>query len=214
MEIVKQKPAQRSRPASQLLPTRYDVVVVGSSAGGLRALTELLRPLGAEFPAAIVVVQHLAPAHKSMLPQLVARSTSLRVKQAEDGDRLLPGVVYIAAPDRHLLLSPGRLELTRTRQVHYSRPSIDLLFVSAAEAYGKRCLAVVLSGSGKDGSAGIRAVKQAGGMAIAQDPEGAEFGPMPRAAVETGCVDHVLPLEQLGAALYNLCLGDPVVRAG
>jgi two-component system, chemotaxis family, protein-glutamate methylesterase/glutaminase len=203
---VKPKATARA-PRKAVAPqaTAFDIVVVGSSAGGLRALSELLRPLDPGFPAALVVVQHLSPDHKSMLPELLARVTRLRIKQAENGDALRPGAAYIAPPGRHLLVSPGRLELTHTQQVHYSRPSIDLLFVSAAEAYGKRCLAVVLSGSGWDGSAGIRAIKQAGGMAIAQDPDSAEFGPMPRAAIETGCVDRVVPLEDLAAVLQGLC---------
>lgn len=192
------------RPAAR---SPFDVVVVGSSAGGLHALAEFLKPLRADFPAAIVVVQHLSPDHESILAEIMARSSALPVKQAEHNERILPGEVYIGPPDRHLLVGPRRLRLTQSAHVHFSRPSIDLLFESAAAAYGPRCLAVILSGSGRDGSAGIRAIKEAGGAVLAQDPEGADFRHMPEAAIATSCVDRVVPLPELGSTVQNLCLG-------
>lgn len=186
---------------------RFDVVAIGCSAGGLRALFKVLGPLAADFPASILIVQHVDPHHKSLISDLLSRKTELRVKQAEHGEVLLPGVAYIAPPDEHLLVGPGKVQLAHSQLVHYSRPSIDLLFESVAGTYGSRSIAVVLSGSNSDGSAGIRAIKEARGITLAEDPDGAEFNVMPRSAVRTGCVDQVLALEQIGNTLILLCCG-------
>jgi two-component system chemotaxis response regulator CheB len=186
---------------------RFDVVAIGTSAGGLNALSRILRALPSSFPSSIVVVQHLSPAHKSWMADLLGRSTNLKVKQAEHNEFMLPGTVYIAPPDEHLLVGPGKLQLAHTQLVHFSRPSIDLLFESVAGTYGSRSMGVVLSGAGSDGSAGIRAMKEAGGATIAQEPADAEFPPMPLAAVNTGCIDFVVPLEKIGQLLIEQCAG-------
>jgi two-component system, chemotaxis family, protein-glutamate methylesterase/glutaminase len=186
---------------------RFDVVAIGTSAGGLNALSKVLRALPETFPSSIVVVQHLSPVHKSFMPDLLRRATRLQVKQAEHDEIMLPGTVYIAPPDQHLLVGPGKLQLAHSQLVHFSRPSIDLLFESVAGTYGSRGMGVVLSGSGSDGAAGIRAIKEAGGTTIAQDPDEAEFPPMPSAAVQTGCIDLVLPLEKIGQTLLEQCAG-------
>jgi two-component system, chemotaxis family, protein-glutamate methylesterase/glutaminase len=183
------------------------VVAMGTSAGGLNALSQVLRTLPQNFPSSIVVVQHLSPTHKSWMPDLLGRSTKLHVKQAEHNEIMLPGTVYIAPPDEHLLVGPGKLQLAHTQLVHFSRPSIDLLFESVAGTYGSRSMGVVLSGSGSDGAAGIRAIKEAGGTTVAQKPDEAEFPPMPRAAVETGCIDFVVALEKIGETLMEQCAG-------
>jgi two-component system, chemotaxis family, protein-glutamate methylesterase/glutaminase len=183
----------------------FDVVALGTSAGGLNALTQVLSALPVNFPSSIVVVQHLAPGHKSWIAKLLGRSTRLRVKQAEHGEILLPGVVYTAPPDEHLLVGPGKIQLAHSQLVHFSRPSIDLLFESVAGTYGSRSIGVVLSGSGKDGAAGVRTIKEAGGITIAQSPELAEFRHMPEAAIETGCIDFILPLTGIGEKLAGLC---------
>jgi len=173
----------------------------------MNALSQVLKVLSKSFPSSIVVVQHLSPGHKSWIANLLGRSTQLKVKQAEHGEIMLPGVVYIAPPDEHLLVGPGKLQLAHSQLVHFSRPSIDLLFESVAGTYGSRSVGVVLSGSGKDGSAGIRTIKEAGGITIAQTPDKAEFRHMPEAAIETGCIDFVLPLEKIGDTLAELCAG-------
>ena len=183
----------------------FDVVAIGASAGGLNALNHVLGVLPRNFPSSILIVQHLAPRHKSWIADLLGRATRLKVKQAEHGEILLPGNVYTAPPDEHLLVGPGKLQLAHTQLVRFSRPSIDLLFESVAGMYGSRSIGVVLSGSGKDGSEGLRTIKESGGCTIVQKPETAEFRPMPEAAIETGCVDFVLPLEQIGAKLTELC---------
>jgi len=203
-------PRQKKKKAADdlLYPKRrYDVVALGCSAGGLNALSQVLKLLSRNFPSSIVVVQHLSPGYKSWIASILARSTSLRVKAAEHGEIMLPGTVYIAPPDEHLLVGPGKLQLAHSQLVHFSRPSIDLLFESVAGTYGSRSIGVVLSGSGKDGSAGIRTIKEAGGVTIAQLPDKAEFRHMPEAAIETGCIDFVLPLEKIGETLAELCSG-------
>ncbi|HYX69381.1 MAG TPA: chemotaxis protein CheB [Terriglobales bacterium] len=203
------KTRRRSRTAEPLYASRhFDVVAIGSSAGGLGALFKVLGPLAADFPASVLIVQHLDPRHKSLMPDLLAHKTQLRVKQAEHGEVLLPGVVYIAPPDEHLLVGPGKVQLAHSQLVHYSRPSIDLLFESVAGTYGSRAIGVVLSGSNSDGSAGVRAIKEAGGTTLAQDPGSAEFNVMPRSAVRTGCVDQVLALDEIGTTLSQLCSGS------
>lgn len=200
-------PRKSQKPAETLSYSlrNFDVVALGSSAGGLNALSQVLIALPANFPSSIVVVQHLAPGHKSWIAKLLARSTRLTVKQAEHGEILLPGVVYTAPPDEHLLVGPGKIQLAHSQLVHFSRPSIDLLFESVAGTYGSRSIGVVLSGSGRDGAAGVRTIKEAGGITIAQAPETAEFRPMPEAAIETGCIDFILPLAEIGEKLAGLC---------
>ena len=183
----------------------YDVVALGASAGGLNALSQVLKVLPKAFPSSIVVVQHVSPGHKSWIANLLGRSTQLTVKQAEHGEIMLPATVYIAPPDEHLLVGPGKVQLAHSQLVHFSRPSIDLLFESVAGTYGSRSIGVILSGSGKDGAAGIRTIKDAGGVTIAQTPDKAEFRHMPEAAIETGCIDFVLPLEKIGDKLAEIC---------
>lgn len=184
---------------------RYDVVAMGASAGGLNALTHVLRSLPETFPSSIVVVQHLSPDHKSWIANLLGHASRIRVKQAEHGEIMLPGVVYTAPPDEHLLVGPGKVQLAHSQLVHFSRPSIDLLFESVAGTYGSRAIGLVLSGSGRDGATGIRAIKESGGITMAQTPDTAEFRPMPQAAVDTGCIDFILPLEKIGSTLIQLC---------
>ena len=197
--------AARASPVVAVADRRYDVVAMGASAGGLTALMEVLAPIPQRFPSSILIVQHLHPQHKSLLAPLLANKTALHVKQAEHGELLLPGVAYVAPPDEHLLVGPGKVQLVHSQLVHFSRPSIDLLFESVAGTYGSRCIGVVLTGSGKDGSAGIRAIKEAGGTTIVQDPGHSEFRIMPDAAVATGCVDLVLPVVEIGEALTRFC---------
>jgi two-component system chemotaxis response regulator CheB len=166
----------------------------------------VLRSLPAEFSAAIVVVQHLDRRHRSLMAEILAKRTSMPVKEASVGDRIHPGHVYIAPPDRHLLLNAsGTLELTQSELVHFVRPSADLLFESVAAAYAERAIAVVLSGSGHDGSMGVKAIKKMGGTVIVQDARNAEFAGMPEAALACGVADFVLPLDEIAPALKTLC---------
>jgi two-component system chemotaxis response regulator CheB len=194
--------------SNHYLDRRFDVVAIGASAGGLNAISQLLHPLAPNFPCSVLVVQHLDPKHKSLMTELLSRITAVHVKHAEHGEIMMPGVVYVAPPDEHLLVGPGTLQLAHSQLVHFSRPSIDLLFESVAGTYGSRAIGIVLSGSMHDGAAGIRTIKQAGGTTMAEDPAKSEFASMPKAAIATGCVDFVLPLPQLGPTLVQLCCGE------
>jgi two-component system, chemotaxis family, protein-glutamate methylesterase/glutaminase len=190
------------------VPTGYDIVALAASAGGLKALTDVLAGLGTDFPAPLVVVQHLDPRHRSLMAEILGKRTAIPAKEASEGDRLAPGHIYVAPPNRHLLVNAdGTLSLTQTELVHFVRPSADLLFESTAAAYRERAIAVVLSGSGKDGSMGVKAIKKMGGTVIVQDEKTAEFVGMPEAARQTGAVDFVLPLSEIAAALQTLVKG-------
>jgi two-component system chemotaxis response regulator CheB len=185
----------------------YDVVAIAASAGGLNAINVVLSNLPASFPAAIVVVQHLDPRHRSLMAEILSRNTSLVVKQAIDGEMMLPGKVYIAPPDRHLLVNAdGTLALSQSELVHFVRPSADLLFESVAASHKERSIAVVLTGTGSDGSMGVQAIKKMGGTVICQDVANAEFSGMPLAAMQTKCVDFSLALGEIAAALVTLVM--------
>jgi two-component system chemotaxis response regulator CheB len=192
--------------------TDFDIVALAASAGGLQAIRKLLSQLPASFPAAIVVVQHLAPNYQSIMAEILERATPLRTKQAEEGDRIERGIIHIAPPDHHLLVNgDGTLSLSHSELVHFVRPSADLLFESVAASYGERAIAVVLTGTGSDGDMGVQAIKSMGGRVIAQDPESADFPGMPRTAIDTGCVDLVLPLDEIPGKLLDLV--DPCSSA-
>jgi len=183
----------------------FEIVAMAASAGGLRALEHLLSSLPDDFLASLVVVQHLDRRHRSLLATILSRRTTLPVQEAAEGDRLLPGRVYIAPPDKHLLVNPdGTLSLSHSELVHFVRPSADLLFESVAASYKDRVIAVVLTGMGTDGSMGLQAVKKMGGTVIVQDAP--EFSGMPSAAINTGNVDFVLPLGEIAPALVTLVM--------
>ena len=187
----------------------FDIVAIAASAGGVHALTEVLGRLPENLPARIVVVQHLDPRHRSLMPQIFNRRSSLPVYQAVDGIEVEPGKVYLAPPDRHMLINrDGTVSLTQTELVNFVRPSADLLFESVAAAYGERAIAVVLTGAGKDGSMGVTAIKSRGGTVIVQDEGSSEFFGMPSAAIRTGIVDFVLSLDEIPAALVTLLGGE------
>ena len=181
------------------------MVVVGASAGGLAALSILLGALPVDFPAPVAVVLHLSPDHPSVLVGILSRYTPLPVVWATEGARMKPGTVYVAPPDRHLVFQRnGDVSLLLSAPVHFARPSVDLLFSSAARAFGDRTLAVILTGNGYDGSGGVAEVHRTGGVVIAQDEASSEFFSMPREAIESGGVSYVLPLASIGAAVRRL----------
>jgi len=190
-------------------PPAFEIVAIAASAGGVFALTEILGKLPAHFPAIVVVVQHLDRRHRSLMPQIFGRRSNLPVFQAIEGMEVQPGTVYLAPPDRHLLINrDGTVSLTQTELVNFVRPSADLLFESVAAAYGEHAIAVVLTGAGKDGSMGVTAIKQRGGTVIAQDQASSEFFSMPSAAIRTGAVDFVLALDEIPSALVTLVSGE------
>jgi two-component system chemotaxis response regulator CheB len=187
----------------------FDIVAIAASAGGVSALTQVLSRMPADLGAIVVVVQHVDPRHRSLMPQVIGRQSRLLVRHAEDGMHLKPDHVYLAPPDEHLLINgDGTVTLTHTELVNFVRPSADLLFESVAAAYGERAIAVVLTGTGHDGSLGVTAIKQRGGTVIAQDESSSEFFGMPSAAIRTGAVDFVLPLDEIPLALITLLAGE------
>lgn len=184
---------------------RYAIVALAASAGGVTALSRVLGGLPAGFPVPVVVVQHLDPRHRTIIAEVLSRRASLPVRLAEGGERAEAGMIYIAPPDRHLLLSEdGSMTLSDSELVHFVRPSADLLFESVAGSYGKRAIACVLTGTGSDGAMGASAVKSRGGTVIAEDPELAEFRGMPEAVVAAGAADYILPLDEIASVIRGL----------
>jgi two-component system, chemotaxis family, protein-glutamate methylesterase/glutaminase len=178
---------------------------MAASAGGLAALTHVLSALPRDLAAPIVVVQHLDPHHRSWMVEILQRKIRLAVKQARAGEEVRAGTVFVAPPDRHLLVEDGGvIALSGAAQVRHVRPSANLLFQSLAESFGAGAIAVVLSGTGEDGADGVRSVKSRGGTVIAQDEASSQFFGMPSAAIRTGVVDRVLPLDDIADAVLDL----------
>lgn len=185
-------------------PLRFPVVALVTSAGGLDALTSVLAPLPATLPAAMLVVQHLDPDHASSLASILDNRTALKVRPADDGDLLAVGSVLVGPPGYHLLVtSSAHVGLIRSGHLPPARPSADLLLATLAVTCGPRALAVVLTGTGTDAQAGIRAIRHCGGAVFVQNQaSSAHFG-MPAAAIDTGLVDAVLPLDELAQAIQD-----------
>jgi len=192
---------------------QIDIVVIGTSAGGVEALKRLMPTIGVDFGPPIVIVQHFPENSKSVLPSILSRVTALPVRHAEDQEPLCPGTVYVAVPGKHLLVRSGHISLVLGPKQNGSRPAIDPLFRSAALCYGSRVGAVLLSGLLADGTVGMATVKRLGGTAIVQDPEDADYGDMPRNALSNVAVDYVVPLNEMGALLARLANTAPDLRA-
>lgn len=190
-----------------------DIVVIGASAGGIAALTALASDLPLGFAAAVFVVVHIPPYGVSRLPEILSRVGPLPAVHAEDGMLFETGRMYIAPPDRHLLVRQGWIELSHGPRENHSRPAIDPLFRSAARTFGSRVVGVVLSGALNDGSLGLMAVKARGGVAIVQDPAEAAVASMPRNALQMVTADHVLPSTMMAPVLATLT-GNGTSSAG
>lgn len=183
----------------------FDLIVVGCSLGGMHALQEILGALPPSFCVPIVVAQHRHKASNEGLPAYFRRRTGLKVVDADDKQWIKPAHVYLAPADYHLLVAKGELNLSVDDAVRFSRPSIDVLFESAADAYGKRLLGIVLTGSNADGAIGARRIKNRGGTVVVQDPATAEAPAMPQAAIDAVRVDQILPLDQIASFLTDKC---------
>lgn len=180
-------------------------IVLAASAGGLHALSEILDCLPVDFPAAVLIVQHRAARPERALERILARHSALPLAEALEGEVIRAGQVYLAPADFHLVLRPDlTLAFADGRLIHYLRSSANPLLASASVAIGTNLIAVVLTGSGRDATDGVQAVKAAGGTVIAQTPETSEHAGMPRAAIESGAVDMILPLGEIGPALVRL----------
>jgi two-component system chemotaxis response regulator CheB len=182
----------------------HDIIVIGTSSGGVNALKQLVSDLPRDLPAAILLVMHRPPDQPSLLADILASVSRLAVANAIDGEPLVPGRIYVAPPDRHLIVEQERIRLTRGPKENRFRPAIDPLFRSAAYAYGPRVIGVVLTGNLDDGTAGLWAIKDRGGIAIVQDPEEAIFPSMPRSAMTQVEVDYCLSLEEIAPTLARL----------
>ena len=191
----------------------HDIIVIGASAGGVEALKILVPALPADLPAAVFVVLHVPPRGTSILPQILTRSGRLKAHHAVDGEPIVPGRMYVAPPDMHLVIRPDAVQVVRSPRENGHRPAADVLFRSAAYVYGPRVAGVVLSGSLDDGTAGLAAIKQRGGVAIVQDPGDALYPGMPSSALQDVAVDYCVPVAQIGETLKRLAR-DPASGNG
>lgn len=198
-----------SAPAVKVgtVPTRrYDLIVLAASAGGIAAVSEILQALPREFDVPIAVVQHRGSDRPSLLPQVLGRNApGRRIKSAEPGEPIESGNVYVAPADLHLVVAPDHtLRFMDGHRIKFVLSSANPLFESAAQVLGSRVIAVVLTGGGSDATDGVQAVKNVGGIVIAQDPEQAQHASMPLSAIRTGAVDYVLPLASIAPMLVSL----------
>ena len=187
---------------------RIEAVVIGASAGGFEALLAILRGLPASYPMPLVAVLHLPDHHESRLAELFGHRLSLQVREARDKEPLAPGVLYFAPSGYHLSIENDRsFSLSGEERVNFARPSIDVLFASAADAYGKSLAGILLTGANYDGAAGLAGMQVAGGLTIVQDPASAEVSTMPEAALRRMTPDLILPLADIHSVLRRL--GEP-----
>jgi two-component system chemotaxis response regulator CheB len=184
----------------------HDIIVIGASAGGVEAVREVAARLSPDLPAAVFVVVHSSPSSRGLLAKLLDRAGPLPASVAEDGAAVAHGRIHVAAPDQHLLLRAGHIHLSRGPRENGARPAVNPLFRTAASSYGDRVIGVVLTGNLDDGTAGLLAIADAGGVTVVQDPEDALYPGMPSSAVTQVPVDHVAPLAAIPALLNRLVL--------
>ncbi|SNS70158.1 CheB methylesterase [Belliella buryatensis] len=183
----------------------FRIILIGSSAGGLQAIMQILPELSKEYPIPIILVQHRAKEPKDLLEEVLQHKTKLKVKQADEKEKILPGHIYVAPPDYHLLIEQNEtFSLSSDEPVQYSRPSIDVLFESAASVYGASLLAIILTGANQDGTQGLKAIKSKNGYTISQNPKEATFQLMPESAIASNTIDKVLNLNEIKQFLINL----------
>lgn len=183
---------------------KSEIVAIGSSLGGLRAVNTILLALPDDYPKIVVLVQHRGADAESRLASILGEHTHLPVDEAEDKESLLAGRVYLAPTGCHLLIERGRVSLSTEPPVNFARPSIDVLFESVAASYAERAVGVLLTGASADGAKGLLAIKLAGGLTIAQDPKTAEAVIMPQAAIAIKAADWILPLNEIGRFLAEM----------
>lgn len=180
-------------------------IVIGSSTGGMEALRIILEVLPKDFPVPILVVQHISPHSDNYLAKFLDNACKLSVREAEEKEKALPGHVYLAPPNYHILVEKdGFISLSVESRVSYARPSVDVLFESAAEAYNRGLIGIVLTGANSDGSKGLKRIKDCGGLTIVQDPKTAQAEAMPRAAIGATQIDHITGLTEIGPLLIRI----------
>ena len=186
----------------------FEAITIGTSAGGMAALRTILADLPNDFSVPIAIVQHLADQTESYLCEYLDQECRLIVKEAEDKEPLLPGHAYLAVPGYHLLIEPDKtFSLSVDEKVQHCRPAIDPLFESASDTFGAALIGVVLTGANADGAAGLKTIKDRGGITIVQHPDTAEARYMPQAAILGSPIDYILELEQISGLLMHLCQG-------
>jgi two-component system, chemotaxis family, protein-glutamate methylesterase/glutaminase len=191
---------------------KHDIVVIGASAGGVEALQELVKQLPADFPASVFVVLHIPARSRSYLPELLSRSGRLRAVHPADGEPIQPGRIYVAPPDHHLIVEKDHVHLSMGPKEQHHRPCINVLFRSAALAYGERVAGVVLTGELDDGTAGLWEVSRRGGVAVVQNPETAAFPSMPLSALREVEAEYVANLDEMGSLLTRLASNAKVAE--
>lgn len=188
----------------------YKLIVIGTSAGGMEALKNLLPVFPPAFPVPIVIVQHISSLSNGFMIQYLNSISSVRVKEAEEKEVLCAGTVYFAPPNYHLLIEDNyTLSLTVEKKVNYARPSIDVLFESAAYTYGNALIGVVLTGANNDGAKGLAVIKKTGGYTIVQSPETAYSDSMPRSAIDATAPDRIIPIEEIAIVLRDFFMKKP-----
>jgi two-component system chemotaxis response regulator CheB len=181
------------------------LLLLGASAGGVQALSEVVKELPGDLPAAVFAVLHVSPYGRSAMPAILSRCGSLPAVHPQDGEAIRRGCIYVAPPDLHLVVEPGTVRLSRGPSENGFRPAVDVLFRTAARSYGTRVVAVILTGNLDDGTAGLAVVKRQGGIAVVQDPKDADYPGMPASAVRNVDIDYVLPLSEIPGVLVDLC---------
>ena len=190
-----------------MVEQKYKTVVIGVSAGGMKALKKILPVLPGDFPLPIIVVQHLHPDQDGFYIKYFSEICNLRVKEAEEREDIQPGTIYFAPPNYHLLIEEDRsISLSSDEKVNYSRPSIDVLFESASDVYKSELIGIILTGANEDGAKGFSCIESNGGLTIAQDPATADYSVMPQSAINLVDVDYVLPLKDISKKLVELTM--------
>ena len=183
----------------------YKAVVIGASAGGMETLSSILTRLPSNFAVPILIVQHLSPESDGYMAKYLNEKSDIIVKEADDKEKIVPGTVYIAPPNYHLLIEKDEtLSFTVENKVNYARPSIDVLFETAADLYQDRLIGIILTGANSDGSKGLKKIKEMGGLAIVQDPDTALVKSMPKAAIKETNVDYILSVDKITDKLIEL----------
>lgn len=178
---------------------------MGVSAGGFQALSTIFQCLKSDFTYPIIVVQHQSPTSDDFLVNYLNEQCRLKVKQADEKESILAGLIYFAPPNYHLMVETDKtFSLSIDPPVHFARPAIDVLFETAADVYGSKLVGVILTGANADGSRGLKKINEFGGLTIVQDPETAEAGHMPKAAIAATKIDHVMPLKEIGKFISRL----------
>jgi two-component system, chemotaxis family, protein-glutamate methylesterase/glutaminase len=184
---------------------KYEAIVIGCSAGGLFALLAILSSLPADYSLPIIIVQHRSKEEPTLLEEVLSHKCRINIRQADEKEPIKAGVVYFAPPDYHLLVEEDHsFSLSFEPPVNFSRPSIDVLFETAAAAFKKKLLGIILTGASRDGADGIRRIRHFKGTTVAQDPASAHFPFMPQSAIDTGCVQHILDLKGINDLLLQV----------